>query len=127
MLDSSWIIFMAFFIVFLIWRARKKPPVKEELYLNLSDSPDDDAAPAVLPVRANIFITYKSSEGAISKRQIKVTSSDGSKYIYAHCLLRNEARTFRIDRIQNCTDVDTGEVINNIPLYFRSKYHEACT
>ena len=124
MLNSSWIIFIVFFIGFLTWRARKSS-IKEEVYCNLSSPIVDVANPSVLPIRANIFITYKSSKGVISERQVKVSSSDGSEYIYAQCFLRNEARTFRIDRIQNCTNLDTDEVVDNIPLFFREKYDHA--
>ena len=124
MLIPSWVIFIAVFIGFFTLRARK-PSVKEEVYCNLSTPTGDAVNPSVLPIRANIFITYKNSKGEISERRVKVSSSDGSEYIYAQCLLRNEARTLRIDRILNCTNLDNGEVVDNIPLFFREKYDHA--
>ena len=89
---------------------------------------DDGRISGMLPtleIFSILFFTYKSSKGIISERQVKVSSSDGSEYIYAQCFLRNEARTFRIDRIQNCTNLDTDEVVDNIPLFFREKYDHA--
>jgi len=85
----------------------------------------EETTPDLAGINLNLFITYQDSGGSVSERQIKAHKTDGSRYLYAHCLLKNGPRTFRIDRIQSCTDVDSGEVIKNIPLYFKNKYTDA--
>lgn len=46
-----------------------------------------------------IEITYRDEKGAVTKRRVVVYSVN-SLYIVGFCLLRNEQRTFRVDRIQ---------------------------
>lgn len=57
---------------------------------------------------------YEDSSGMVSNRHIVINSIQLSKentpYIKAHCLLREHARTFRADRINNICDVKSGEV-----------------
>ncbi len=72
-------------------------------------------------------ITYKSSKGEITEREIEIESIDTKhKIINAFCRLRNMARTFRIDRIQTCYDAKTGEFIkrDDIINYLKFVKHE---
>jgi len=87
-------------------------------------SPITHSDPDIIPISANVSIDYEDSAGATSQRQITVSSSDGSRYLYAFCLLKKQPRTFRIDRIKSCVDTDTGEVVRDIPVYFKNKYND---
>ncbi|GAB6045116.1 hypothetical protein JCM11957_07140 [Caminibacter profundus] len=61
---------------------------------------------------ADIEIIYEKENGEISQRKIKVNKID-NKYLYGYCFLRNEDRTFRLDRIKKLIDLTTFEVITN--------------
>jgi transcription termination factor NusB len=41
----------------------------------------------------------------------------------AFCELKQQRRSFRVDRILECIDIDTGEVITDIPQHLLEKYH----
>lgn len=65
-------------------------------------------------------LQYTDSDGELSERKIllqKVLGSERSngelfvKYVQGYCYLRQEDRTFKIDRIQSLTDSETGEII----------------
>ena len=63
-------------------------------------------------------IIYKDAEGNLSKRKIAVVSFDG-RMIESYCFLRNERRTFYVQRIIECVDLSTGEVIkDDLAVYF---------
>lgn len=70
-------------------------------------------------------IKYKDANNNLTNRKIyikKYGNSSFGGFILAHCELRNENRTFRIDRILECIDDETGEFIENISLYFQNIY-----
>lgn len=78
-----------------------------------------------VPVHAQMHLDYISGSGESSQREVTVRDYDGSCYLRGTCHLRNEWRTFRIDRIQRCTDTETGEVIADIPKYLKQKYESS--
>ena len=73
-------------------------------------------------VNSCLQIAYRDSSGETTNRKIHVTWYSGSCYMDAFCDLRQRRRTFRIDRIQACVDIETGEVVNNVPDYLLKKY-----
>lgn len=73
---------------------------------------------------ADIEIVYEKENGEISKRKVKVDKVD-DKYLYGYCFLRNNDRTFRLDRIQKLTDLETNKTLtdtNEIINYLQSHY-----
>ena len=64
-----------------------------------------------VPLKARLRLMYKNAKSEVSSRTIQISRYDGSCYLRGFCEYRNESRTFRIDRIQECIDEDTGEVV----------------
>jgi DNA polymerase III epsilon subunit family exonuclease len=62
----------------------------------------------------SVDIEYLTASGSASRRSIRplqLSRRGGTTYVIADCLLRGEQRTFRVDRISNCTagDADPAE------------------
>lgn len=61
----------------------------------------------------NMLIVYRDSRGQQSERQVtckRLDSYGSSAQLVAWCSLRNQARSFRVDRIVRAIDVSTGQV-----------------
>lgn len=66
---------------------------------------------------AKLEIRYRDARGDVTRRKIRVRKFDerlSGGILLAHCYLRGADRSFRFDRIQSCTDLDTGEVVRDI-------------
>lgn len=77
------------------------------------------------PVKANLFITFRDVEGKVTERPITVQavgSHLGEPTLVAFCRLRNSNRTFRISRIENCVDEESGEIIDDLYDYLHERY-----
>jgi hypothetical protein len=59
-----------------------------------------------------IYIKYQDGTGAISEREISDACRDTDAAISAFCHMRNERRSFNLDRIMHSVAVDTGELLN---------------
>lgn len=70
---------------------------------------------------AKLTIVYEDSGGDISQRGVSVTEFN-SEYITGLCQLRQRERTFSIERIVSCVDVDTGEVANDVLAHLSARY-----
>ena len=71
-------------------------------------------------VKPEFEIRYLDSNGNETVRQIAVLGFDG-RYVDAYCFLRDQQRTFIVDRIKECVDISTGEVISDdLPNFFYS-------
>lgn len=76
-------------------------------------------------VRAHIHIEYKDGNGTSSSRAVLVREFDNKLYggiLMGHCELRDATRTFRFDRILECVDLETGELVENIGSYLNDLY-----
>ena len=73
-------------------------------------------------VDSKLSIKYVNANGEYSERNIDIKNYDGSCYLRGYCYLRNERRTFRIDRVQECVDIKTGYLVEDIPKFLRSQY-----
>jgi 5-methylcytosine-specific restriction endonuclease McrA len=62
-------------------------------------------------------IRYRSSEDAVSDREISELVVEPPNAVNAFCHARNGVRTFVLDRIEEAIDAGTGEVIADIWLY----------
>ena len=76
-------------------------------------------------ITANLQIDYQDGAGSRTTRNIRVMKYgpwDGGAILWAYCNLRQANRTFRTDRIISCTDLDTGEIIENLEVWLDTKY-----
>lgn len=63
--------------------------------------------------------------GDVTDRDVEVKECDTVSrggYLGGICRLRNGPRTFRIDRIRSAIDMETGEVVEDVPRWAASKY-----
>ena len=68
-----------------------------------------------------ILIEYQNANGESGTRLITCRRLDdhaGMKYIYAFCHMRKQVRQFRIDRIKEIFDHQTGESLNPVDGFF---------
>jgi len=78
-----------------------------------------------VPVRARLRLRYVDGAGSKTDRSVEVRQFgglDGTTLLIGRCLLRNATRTFRTDRILECVDEETGEVISDVRSYLTRKY-----
>lgn len=76
-------------------------------------------------ISANLHIDYKDGAGSQTSRDIRLMKYgpwDGGAILWANCNLRQANRTFRTDRILSCTDLDTGEIIDNLENWLNQRY-----
>jgi len=76
-------------------------------------------------VKARLELLYTDSHDETNRRIVRVSSYDGSPYLEGFCELRNAYRTFRIDRIKEAVDTETGETIESVPAFLEEKYHQS--
>ncbi len=90
-----------------------KPVDVSELGLNeLLDKPISSSR---ITPKKSYFILYEDAKGERSEREIFVSSikknKAGNKIVYAQCKSANAIRSFRLDRIIEAVDLETGEII----------------
>lgn len=81
-----------------------------------------------LPINVRLKLNYLDGRGNATERSVNVRQFGElgtSALLIGHCLMRNATRTFRIDRISNCVDEDTGELVKDIPKYLMKKYENS--
>ena len=73
-----------------------------------------------------VHLYYKDSKGDVSNRYVDIKEFDGV-YISGYCNLRKQYRTFKVDRIKELFDGETGESIDmkNLENYFEKIYKES--
>lgn len=77
-------------------------------------------ADGAIPVDATIHIHYKDSAGDKTERDVLVTRyHPDNGYFVGFCYLRKKRRTFRIERVIEAVDLDTGELIHGLRSFFR--------
>lgn len=79
------------------------------------------------PVTAQLALHYRGADAEPTRRVITMQeySADPPGYLFAFCHLRNEVRTFRVDRIAQATAIDTGEIIKDVPAYLMAAYERS--
>lgn len=79
-------------------------------------------------VAANLHIKYRDGAAQITERSVQVRSVGdylGNPTLVGHCRLRNQPRTFRLDRILECFNEDTGEVVSDAYEHLQSIYESS--
>lgn len=64
-----------------------------------------------------LCIRYRNAEDIVTEREVSVLAVEPPNAMHAFCHSRGEERTFVLDRIEEATDVETGEVIADIWQY----------
>jgi hypothetical protein len=68
---------------------------------------------------------YTAASGKKTNRTVEVRQIGAARQgalLIGFCRLRNDMRTFRIDRISECSDAETGEVIDNVYSYLQKRF-----
>jgi len=63
---------------------------------------------------ATLKISYRSGDDEITERVISELSIESNDMLNAYCELRGRSRSFRISRIEAATDLNSGEVIEDV-------------
>lgn len=86
---------------------------------------DVESALGTKKVMALLHLEYIDRDGQITMRDVDVQMFNDYEYggiLAGFCHLRGAFRSFRYDRIQSCTDLKTGEVIEDIKKYLNNQY-----
>jgi hypothetical protein len=78
--------------------------------------------------KAKLRFRYVDGTGRRTERTVDVRQLGGyadTTLLIGHCSLRDATRTFRTDRITNCVDVDTGEVVKDVVAHLKKRYEES--
>lgn len=79
------------------------------------------------PVNAVLNLNYQSGKGERTERIVDVQNFGyygDFVYLNGICRLRGESRSFRTDRILQCIDIESGEVIDNVHDFIQEKYKQ---
>lgn len=77
------------------------------------------------PVNARLKLKYRDVKGAATERIVQANECDTSNpqgYLIGFCEMRQAVRTFRLDRIAQAIDMETGEIIPNILAWAEVSY-----
>jgi hypothetical protein len=80
------------------------------------------------PVKASLRIKYEDGNGKKTERTVDIRQLGTTGYghlLIGHCRMRDATRTFRVDRIQECVDLETGELVTDVYSYLRQKYENS--
>ena len=80
------------------------------------------------PVKATLKLKYKDGVGSFSERIVDVKQFgkyENTQLLIGHCRLRDSTRTFRVDRILECVDMGTGEIVADVHGYLRDLYENS--
>lgn len=129
--------FIAFLLLiaglYYFWKAQRKPRIKvmqtSTRYADLDEPRWDTAAKYApsnpKPVGGLLKLAYEDGTGRATEREVQVRECDtlnSAGYLTGHCQLRDEFRTFRMDRIKQAIDMETGEVIHDLPAWAAARY-----
>jgi hypothetical protein len=71
-------------------------------------------------VRADLRIRYIGGSGAATDRNVSVDIYNPDRgWIVGHCHLKNGRRTFYLNRVEDVTDLATGDVVTGISSFLR--------
>ena len=80
------------------------------------------------PVKASLRIWYTDREGQNTERTVDVREVGAGiidNTLLGYCRLRKEQRTFYVHRINQCVDIETGELIGDAYQYLWDKYEQS--
>lgn len=94
------------------------------------DRPGWDVAAAYAPsnpkpIDASLKLHYRDASGTTTIRVVQAQECDTTNpegYLIGYCELRQDIRTFRIDRIQRAIDMATGEIIDDLCAFAEASF-----
>lgn len=119
--------------LYYFWKAQKRPRVgvtqtttrDADIDEQRWDTAAEYAPSDPKPVGGLLKLTYEDGGGRETEREVQVRECDTNNpagYLTGHCRLRDEFRTFRIDRVKRAIDMETGEVLDDIPAWALARY-----
>ncbi len=81
-----------------------------------------------LRVSANLCLTYMGASGKITERGLRVREIFSAPYglqLIGYCCLREETRTFQVERIIRCVDNETGRLVDNVVEFLLHAYRKS--
>jgi hypothetical protein len=86
-----------------------------------------------VPLQTSLEFTYTNFAGMTARCQVDVQQigcDEQMGYISGFCHYRQARRTFRLNRISECVELDTGEQLSDLLSYLRERYktgpHKRC-
>lgn len=80
------------------------------------------------PLTLALQLDYTDARGTRTSRKVDVRQFGHNGYgllLLGHCRLRNDIRTFRVDRIKEAVDLNTGAVITHVEKFLLDSYKES--
>lgn len=80
------------------------------------------------PLRVHLQFSYTDGDGNQTTRSVRVREFDAGSdrgLLIGHCELRQATRTFRQDRIRDCVNLETGELVSDPRKFLLSVYESA--
>ncbi|WP_026986546.1 helix-turn-helix transcriptional regulator [Fodinicurvata fenggangensis] len=71
-----------------------------------------------------LCLVYEAADGEVTEREVdtlRLVQRKKALYLYAWCHQADDLRTFRVDRIQELTDLETGEVTDDAEGYLKAR------
>lgn len=147
-METFFILLMVAVLAFMVWRSHKQrqPPAVSVIRPTITVTFDSPAPPteqdidkdnwegsfweveAPFPVKSTLLLSYVDGQGSATERTVDVRQAGAAPYgamLIGRCHMRDATRTFRTDRIKHCVDAETGEVIDDVYKYLRSKYESS--
>ncbi|MGZ3769541.1 MAG: helix-turn-helix transcriptional regulator [Bdellovibrio sp.] len=103
---------------------KRNPSYQFKIEVLRQEISDDSHPNSEIEIRREFEIEYINEKQEKSQRKVVVFQMYFNKGVWllrTHCHMRNDFRTFRVDRIQLLVDLETGEEIpKNFAAYFES-------
>lgn len=121
-------------LLYIVSKLRRSPPRADHAPASDDDEPLDrpgwdasvEYAPSTpRPIDARLKLIYRDASGTTTERIVQAKEcdiTDPAGYLIGYCELRNEIRTFRLDRIIRATDMATGEIIDNLLAFAEASF-----
>lgn len=97
-------------------QSRPKNSQKRNASRKYQDVTSDESHDGYIPLRLELEFSYMNAEGEASRRRVSVhavKAVNHGAWIRGYCHLRKEERTFRIDRMADCVNMETGEIFDD--------------
>ena len=113
---------------------KNRPIPQKEVSISIPDNEQNDNIDYIpdentININGLVFIEYTDAQGYKSKRRITIKSTkpynNNDFLISAYCHEREANRTFKMSNIDVLVDLETGEVINDIPAFFYDRYNNS--
>jgi hypothetical protein len=113
-------VFLVLICFWLVRAGRPKRPVQPPFPLTKEDVYIGDEAD--IAVRARLRIRYIGGSGLAKERDISVNYYNPDQgWIVGHCHLKDRQRTFYLDRIEDATDLETGQKVTGVRFFLHKR------